>query len=227
MKLSILVPVYNEIETIDEIIKRVKSVKLSMGKEIIVVDDGSTDGTRDFLSRLSDEQIKVLFHDRNMGKGMAIRSALKNATGSIIIIQDSDLEYDPRDYVKLLEPIIQGKASVVYGNRRTEGMKRSYNRFYWGGRLVTAVTNFLYKAGIHDEPVCYKVFKKDVLDSIILKCEGFEFCPEVTAKVCKAGYEIYEVPISYNPRSFLQGKKLSWRDGFYAIWILLKYKFTD
>jgi glycosyltransferase involved in cell wall biosynthesis len=227
MKLSILVPVYNEIETIDEIIKRVKSVKLSMGKEIIVVDDGSTDGTRDFLSRLSDEQIKVLFHDRNMGKGMAIRSALKNATGSIIIIQDSDLEYDPRDYVKLLEPIIQGKASVVYGNRITEGMKRSYNRFYWGGRLVTAITNILYKAGIHDEPVCYKVFKKDVLDSIILKCEGFEFCPEVTAKVCKAGYEIYEVPISYNPRSFLQGKKLSWRDGFYAIWILLKYKFTD
>ena len=227
MKLSILVPVYNEIATIDELIKRIKSVKLSIEKEIIVVDDGSTDGTRDFLSRLSDEQIKVLFHDRNMGKGRAIRTALKKATGSIIIIQDADLEYDPKDYVRLLEPIIQGKSSVVYGNRRSEGMKKSYNRFYWGGRLVTAITNFLYRAGIHDEPVCYKLFKKEVLDSITLKCEGFEFCPEVTAKVCRAGHGICEVPISYNPRSFSQGKKINWRDGLYAIWVLLKYKFID
>jgi dolichol-phosphate mannosyltransferase len=227
MKVSILMPAYNEIQTIGKIIKRIEAVKLPIDKEIIIVDDYSTDGTREFLQNLSENNIKVLFHDRNRGKGSAIRTSLKYANGDIILIQDADLEYEPNEYIKLLEPILQGRASVVYGNRVVPKVKRSYNRYYWGGRLLTAVTNLLYHAKIHDEPVCYKVFKKEVIDKFTLKCEGFEFCPEITAKVCKAGYEIYEIPVSYNPRKFDQGKKIKWKDGIEAIWVLLKYKFID
>ena len=227
MKISILIPAYNEIQTIGEIIKRIEAVELSIDKEIIIVDDYSTDGTREFLQNLNENNIKVLFHDKNRGKGCAIRSCLKCASGDIILIQDADLEYDPNDYLKLLEPILQGKASVVYGNRMVPGVKRSYNRYFWGGRLLTAVTNLLYRANIHDEPVCYKVFKKEVLNNFTLQCEGFEFCPEITAKICKAGYKIYEIPVSYNPRRFNQGKKIQWKDGIEAVWVLLKYKFID
>jgi len=227
MKLSILMLAYNEIETIEKIIKRIKSVKLSMEKEIIIVDDGSTDGTTEFLSCVNDREVKVIFHSKNMGKGRAIRTALENSTGDVILIQDADLEYDPQDYIELLKPIIHNGASVVYGNRIRKGMKKIYNRFYLGSRLLTAIVNLLYSAGIHDEPVCYKVFKKEVFDKITLKCERFEFCPEITAKVCKAGYKIHEVLISYNPRSFSQGKKIRWKDGLNAIWVLLKYRFVD
>jgi len=227
MKLSILMPAFNEIETLEEIIKRIKSVTLPIKKEIVIVDDGSTDGTTEFLSRINDEEVKVIYHPKNMGKGRAIRTALQNSTGDIILIQDSDLEYDPQDYIELLKPIIYDRASVVYGNRIRKGMKKSYTRFYFGGRLLTAITNFFYAAGIHDEPVCYKVFKKEVFDNITLQCERFEFCPEITAKVCKAGYKIHEVLVSYDPRSFSKGKKIGWKDGLVAIWTLLKYRFVD
>jgi len=220
-------PSYNEINTIEQIIQRIKAVQLQIEKELIIIDDGSNDGTREFLSNLKDKEVKILFHAKNMGKGRAIRTALNQATGDIIIIQDADLEYDPQDYIKLIEPILSSNAAVVYGNRIRKGLKKSYSRYYWGGRLLTAATNILYRAGIHDEPVCYKVFKKTVLDSITLTCEGFEFCPEVTAKICKAGHKIKEIPVSYNPRKFYQGKKINWKDGLYAIWILLKYRIFD
>jgi dolichol-phosphate mannosyltransferase len=225
-KLSVLMPVYNESGTVLEIIRQIKSVPLSIDLEIIIVDDGSSDGTVALLQNLEDIDIKVFLHKTNKGKGRAIRTALAHATGDIIIIQDADLEYDPQDYIPLLEPILQGKASVVYGNRRgRQKMEKSYARYYWGGRLITAITNLLYRTRIHDEPTCYKVFKRAVLEGIELNCEKFEFCPEVTAKVCKAGYTIHEVPISYNPRGFQQGKKINWQDGLQAIWTLIKYRF--
>ncbi len=226
MILSVVIPVYNEAGTILEIIKQIKAVPLPFAREIIIVDDGSRDGTSTLLQGIDDNEVEVIHHEINKGKGMAIRTALANVTGDIIIIQDADLEYDPRDYVKLLEPIIEGKTSVVYGNRRgKQNMKKSYSRYYWGGRLITAITNLLYRTHIHDEPVCYKVFTKSVLDSIKLNCKKFEFCPEVTAKVSKAGYTIHEVPITYNPRGFQQGKKIKWQDGLHAIWTLIKYRF--
>ncbi len=225
-KLSILIPAYNEIQTIDEILNKIKSTELPLEKEIVIVDDGSEDGTKEFLQSINDPLIKIFFHDRNYGKGRAIRTALANASGDIVIIQDADLEYDPMDYRALLIPILENRAEVVYGNRRgMENMRKSYNRYYWGGRIVTAATNILYRAKIHDEPVCYKVFKKAVLDNITLTCEKFEFCPEVTAKVCKAGYKIHEVPVAYYPRSFRKGKKITWRDGFAALWTLIKNRF--
>lgn len=225
-KLSVVMPVYNESGTVLEIIRQIKSVPLSIDREIIIVDDGSSDGTVALLQNLEDIDIKVFLHKTNKGKGRAIRTALAHATGDIIIIQDADLEYDPQDYIPLLEPILQGKASVVYGNRRgRQKMEKSYARYYWGGRLITAITNLLYRTRIHDEPTCYKVFKRAVLEGIELNCEKFEFCPEVTAKVCKAGHTIHEVPISYNPRGFQQGKKINWQDGLQAIWTLIKYRF--
>ena len=228
MKLSVLIPAYNEIETINEILAIIKSVALSLKLEIIIVDDGSTDGTREYLKEVDDSDIKVFFHPKNYGKGKAIRTAFEKSTGDIILIQDADLEYDPNDYIPLLKPIISGDAEVVYGNRRGLGsMEKSYARFYWGGRLLTALTNLLYQTSIHDEPVCYKVFKRNVLDNITLKCERFEFCPEVTAKVAKAGYKIYEVPISYKPRKITQGKKINWKDGVHAIWTLVKYRICN
>lgn len=225
-KLSILMPVYNESETVLEVIRHIKSVPLPVSREIIIVDDGSSDGTGALLRAIDDQEIKVIFHGKNSGKGRAIRTALAHAGGDIVIVQDADLEYDPHDYIPLLEPILRGDAAVVYGNRRgMKGMKKSYNRYYWGGRLITAITNLLYGTCIHDEPVCYKVFKKEVLDAIELSCEKFEFCPEVTAKVSKAGYAITEVPVSYNPRGFQQGKKIKWQDGVQAIWTLIAVRF--
>ena len=228
MKLSIIIPAYNEIGTIDDILKLIKSVTLAVTLEIVIVDDGSTDGTREYLSKLDDPEINVFFHERNCGKGTAIRTALEKVTGDIILIQDADLEYDPNDYVALIKPIIAGESEVVYGNRRGFGnMEKSYERYYWGGRLLSLLTNLLYSTRIHDEPVCYKVFTKNVLEHISLKCTRFEFCPEVTAKIAKAGYKIYEVPISYKPRKITQGKKINWKDGVHAIWTLLKYRFVD
>jgi len=225
-KLSVIMPAYNESDTVLEVIRQIKAVPLSIDREIIIVDDGSSDGTVALLQSLNDSNVKVFLHETNRGKGMAIRTALAHATGDIVIIQDADLEYDPQDYIPLLEPLLQGKASVVYGNRRgRQKMEKSYARYYWGGRLITAITNLLYRARIHDEPVCYKVFTREVLEKIELACEKFEFCPEITAKVCKAGHIIYEVPVSYNPRGFQQGKKINWKDGIQAIWTLVKYRF--
>jgi dolichol-phosphate mannosyltransferase len=226
-KLSIIIPCYNEAATIAEVLARVaKAETCGLAKEVIVVNDGSTDETGQLLEGLRGNGIKVIHHERNRGKGAAIRTALSQVTGDIVLIQDADLEYDPEEYPSLLQPMLTDHVEVVYGSR----MLRRDNRqgalpFLIGGRLLSLLTNLLYQAGITDEPTGYKVFKASLLKSIDLKCIGFEFCPEVTAKVRKRGYEIREVPISYNPRSVSEGKKISWRDFIVHVFILLKYRF--
>lgn len=221
-------PAYHEEKTIREIIKKVKAVKIP--KEIIIVDDGSyKDKTREILKNIKDSEIKVFFNEKNVGKSYSVRRGINEASGDIIIIQDADLEYDPNDYYKLLHPITSGKAKVVYGSRfpTKENRPSLFNKFFIGNRVLTFLSNLLYNAHITDEPTCYKVFDASVLKSLNLKSNRFEFCPEVTAKVRKKGYKIYEVPISYNPRSVKEGKKINWKDGVQAIWTLLKYRFVD
>lgn len=225
MKLSVIMPVYNERATIAEIIRRVLAVELP--KELIIVDDGSTDGTGELLRQIPPEVATVLFHERNQGKGAAIRTGLEHVTGEIVIIQDADLEYDPNDYPALVRPIVEGGAQVVYGSRTARPENRySHFRFYLGGRLLSSIANLLYGTNITDEPCCYKLFRRDLLKELRLECRGFEFCPEITAKVARRGIPIYEVPIRYSARTVAQGKKISWQDGLYAIWILLKYRFV-
>lgn len=227
MKLSVIIPVYNELSTVKEIIKNVRQVLIQ--KEIIVVDDGSTDGTREILKSLNIENITVIYHDHNMGKGQAIRTALPFVTGDIVIIQDADLEYNPEEYPKLIEPIEKGEAKVVYGSR-TLGKRFhivSFQNFifYLGGKTLSMFTNFLCRSNITDEPTCYKAFKTDVLKSLNLRCKGFEFCPEVTAKILKQGIKIHEVPISCIPRTIKEGKKIRLKDWFIAAWTLIRYRF--
>lgn len=223
--LSVIMPVYNEKENILKVIDLIK--KVPVNKEIIVVDDGSSDGTGEILHELADDKVKVYRHPINIGKGAAIRLGMFYAKGDIVIIQDADLEYDPQDYIRLIEPIISGHAEVVYGKRQFSPDKKTHLRYYWGGQFVTKLANFLYGINITDEPCCYKVFKAEVLKQIKLHCIGFEFCPEVTAKIAKKGIKIFEVSVSYNPRSMNEGKKIRWFDGLKAIYVLLKYKFTD
>lgn len=225
MKLSVIMPVYNEASTIGEIIRRVREVNLD--KEIIVVDDFSTDGTRDLLREISGNDIRLFLHERNKGKGSGIRTALQHVRGEIVLIQDADLEYDPQDYYALVEPIEGRKADVVYGSRILGSHKRSSWLYWLGGRFLSWLTNLLYGTNITDEPTCYKVFKTDVLKSLGVEAKRFEFCPEVTAKLAKRGYRIYEIPISYEPRGVKEGKKIRWRDGLQAIWVLIKYRFFD
>lgn len=226
MLLSVLIPAYNEINNIQNILNKIREVDIPM--EIIVVDDGSTDGTRELLNTLKSDKIKVVFHEKNQGKGGAIRTAIANSKGDIIIIQDADLEYDPQDYYKLIPLIECGKEKVVYGSRfLNKQNKHSYFSFFLGGQVVTWITNILYFQNLTDEPTCYKVFDAKLLKSIKLNCTGFEFCPEVTAKIAKLGYKIPEVPISYYPRSISEGKKINWKDGVEAIWVLLKYRFVN
>ncbi len=229
-------PIYNERKTIQEILERVK--KVSLEKEIIIVDDASCDGTREVLRRVESSQlkvegknsktdIKIIYHSQNKGKGASIRTALNYVTGDVIIIQDGDLEYDPQDYPKLIAPLLGGETEVVYGSRILGKGRRSYRRYYWGGRFLSCLVNMLYGAKITDEPTCYKVFRTKVLKDLDLKCQRFEFCSEVTAKICKRGYRIKEVPISYHPRKMEEGKKISWMDGLIAIFILLRYRFFN
>jgi len=230
MLLSVIIPVYNERNTILKILEKVKSVKIDkIDKEIIIVDDFSTDGTREILESLKgkDEKLKIIFQKKHVGKGFAIRTALKFVEGEIVLIQDADLEYDPNEYPKLIEPILEGKAKVVYGSRVLKKNPKASIIFYIGGRFLSFLTNLLYGTNITDEPTGYKVFSTDVLKSIDLKCLGFEFCPEVTAKVAKKGYKIYEVPINYNPRSIKEGKKIRFKDALKAVFTLIKYKFID
>ena len=224
MLLSVLIPAYNEIKSIDTLLEKVQAVPLT--KEIIIVDDGSTDGTREKLATYqSVPNIKVVFHEHNQGKGAAIRTAITHMTGTIAIVQDADLEYEPQDYPALVQPIVEGKEKVVYGSRFLKPENRhSYMSFYIGGQVVTLLTNILYNQRLTDEPTCYKVFDTDFLRSIPLECTRFEFCPEVTAKVAKRGIRIKELPISYYPRSIAEGKKISWFDGMEAIWVLLKFR---
>lgn len=227
-------PVYNEIGTIKEIIQKVKSIKIT--KEIVIIDDDSTDGTREYLKNLKDKEIRVFFHKRNHGKSHAVRVGIKESKGDIVLIQDADLEYDPEDYYKLIEPIEKGKTKVVYGTRFPKRKhhpsllhpyQKLTNTFYIANKILTTLANIIYKANITDEPTCYKVFDSKVLKSINLKSERFEFCPEVTAKIRKKGYKIYEVTINYYPRTIDEGKKINWKDGIEAIWTLIKYRFGD
>lgn len=226
MLLSVLIPAYNEINNIQNILDKIQEINIP--KEIIVVDDGSTDGTRELLKTLESDVIKVVLHEKNQGKGGAIKTAIKHSTGNIIIIQDADLEYDPQDYYKLIPVIESGKEKVVYGSRfLNKQNKHSYFTFFLGGQVVTWITNILYGQNLTDEPTCYKVFDADLLKSIKLNCTGFEFCPEVTAKIAKLGFKIPEIPISYYPRSISEGKKINWKDGVEAIWVLVKYRFVN
>lgn len=220
---SVVVPVYNEAAHLDELLRAILASPVA--KEIIIVDDGSTDGTRDKLKALPRlENVTIVFHQKNCGKGAAIRTALNYARGEFVLIQDSDLEYDPQDYGVLLRPLEDGRANVVYGvrpDRPERGL-----RFFLGAKLLTHLTNLLYGAGIHDEATCYKVFRRSVLAQVRLECHRFEFCPEVTAKLSRMGEKIAEVPISYHPRSAVEGKKIRHSDGWQAIWTLVRYRFT-
>ncbi|MBI4452010.1 glycosyltransferase family 2 protein [Candidatus Woesearchaeota archaeon] len=230
-KLSIIMPVYNEKATILKIIGKVKKAKtLNFAKEIIVVDDFSKDGTRDILKKLKDKSIKIVYHEKNKGKGSAIRTGLKQATGDIILIQDADLEYDPNDYEKLLKPIVENKTKVVYGSRFemiTKNLSKMYKLHYAGNLFLTLLTNMLYGVKITDMETCYKAFRKEVLNGINLKAARFDFEPEITAKILKKGYKIHEVPINFYGRKFAEGKKITWVDGIKAVYYLVKYRFVD
>lgn len=234
MKISIIIPAYNEEKTILEIIKRVKKVDFGNKntKEIVVVDDASSDKTL-FLLKKS-QGIKVINHKINKGKGAAIRTGLTKVSGDVILIQDADLEYDPNDYMKLLKPIISGRAKVVYGSRLKNYPLHLFGRrktplltHYLGNKFLTLITNLLYGNGVTDMETCYKFFRKEVVKGIKIRANRFDFEPEFTAKILKAGYKIHEIPIKVKPRGYDEGKKISWRDGFMAIWTLIRYRFTD
>lgn len=224
-------PVYNEAKTIHEIIKKVEEAEIGdVRKELIIVDDGSKDGTREVLRDLSQNSAyKIYFHGQNMGKGAALRTALHYATGDIVLVQDADLEYDPAEYAELIKPVIEGRADVVYGSRLTGGkVARAFNFWhYLGNKLLTFITNVLYNAILSDMETCYKVFRTDVIKSFQIKSNRFDFEPEITAKVLKRKYKLYEMPISYYGRDFAEGKKITWKDGFAAVWALVKYRFVD
>lgn len=228
-KLSVIIPVFNEENTIKQAIKRVQAVRIP--KEIIIIDDGSTDQTRQVLKNITknkkNKAIKIIFQTKNQGKGMAIRTGIKQTTGDYTIIQDADLEYDPQDYHKLIKPVEDGKAEVVYGSRFT-GEHR--NMFFWhlvANRFLTFVTNILYNTTLSDMETCYKLFPTKLLKSLSLKSKRFDFEPEVTAKVLKQKIRIYEVPISYAGREYDEGKKITWIDGIIAFFTLLRYRFMD
>ena len=226
MKLSVVIPVYNEMETLRELLDAVLAVEMDIEKEIIAVDDCSTDGTTDLLGKLSQELgIKVQYHKVNQGKGAALRTGFNAATGDVIIIQDADLEYDPNEYPKLLAPIIKGKADVVYGSRFAGGESHRV-LYFWhsiGNKFLTLLSNMLTNLNLTDMEVCYKVFTKEVLKKLTICEDRFGFEPEITAKVSRLGCRIYEVGISYSGRTYSEGKKIGWRDGFRAIWCILKY----
>ena len=227
MKLSVIIPVYNEVENIEEILKRVKATKRAA--EIIVVDDGSQDGTRDLLKKLNGKgRVRVILREKNQGKGAAVRTGLDAAAGDILLIQDADLEYDPRDYPTLLQPLEEGLADVVYGSRFLGGPRRA--TMFWhmiANKMLTFMTNILYDTILSDMETGYKVFRREVVDGMKLRSKRFDFEPEFTAKALKRKYHIYEVPISFNPRDYSQGKKIGLKDAFEAVWTLLKYRFVD
>ena len=242
MKLSIIMPVYNEIETIAEIVRRVRAVQLivpvgygadngsavAFDREIVIVDDGSTDGTQGVLHTLDGEpDVTIVVHERNQGKGGAVRTGLQHASGDVIVIQDADLEYDPRDYPALLQPIAEGRAQVVYGSRFRGGPTRTM--FFWhmiGNRFLTLVTNLLYNTILSDMETGYKAFTREVAEQLDLRARGWGFDPEITAQILKRGYRIYEVPISYTGREFGEGKKISWYDGLTVLWTLIRCRLT-
>jgi glycosyltransferase involved in cell wall biosynthesis len=226
MKVSVLVPVYNEVSTLAEIVRQIRATELDA--EIVVVDDGSIDGTREVLQALEGlPEVRAIYHDGNCGKGAAVRTALEHATGDVLIIQDADLEYSPEDYPRLLKPIRDGRAKVVYGSRFIGEHRAMY---YWhsvGNRLLTWSANVLFNTTLTDMETCYKVFTRDVAGKLKLQSKGWGIDPEITAKVLKRGYHIYEVPISYYGREYQEGKKISWKDFFTVLWCLLKYRCVE
>jgi glycosyltransferase involved in cell wall biosynthesis len=225
--LSVIVPVFNERSTVAEIVRRMRAVELPVEREIVIVDDGSYDGTGDVLTQLRDSTVRVLKHAQNRGKGAAIRTGLESATGDLVLVQDADLEYDPEDWPRLLAPVLKGRARVVYGSRFT-GERRNMLFLHWvGNRFLSLVTNILYNSTLSDMETCYKLFDRRVLDGMRLKADRFDFEPEFTAKVLRRGIRIYEVPISYAGRELDEGKKISWQDGVTALWTLLKYRVVE
>ena len=227
LKLSIVIPVYNERETLETVVAKVNAVDYE--KEIILIDDFSTDGTREVMKNYENkDNFQVLYHNRNQGKGAALRTGFAKVTGDIIIIQDADLEYNPADYGILIEPILDGRADVVYGSRFLGGPHRVL--FFWhyvGNFALTTLSNMFTNVNLTDMETGYKVFTKEVNDSLKLKCNRFGFEPEFTAKVAKNKFRIYEVPISYNGRDYSEGKKITWKDGFAAIWYIFKFRITN
>lgn len=229
LTLSVIIPCYNEVSTIEPVLHRVMAVGLA--DEIIIVDDGSTDGTHDVLSKIEAEQhpnVKIVYHERNQGKGAALVTGFQHATSDIFLIQDADFEYDPREYGILVKPIQEGISKVVYGSRFLGGPRKAMN--FWNmvaNKGLTLFTNILYNAILSDMETCYKVFTSDVVEGMKIRARGFEFEPEFTAKVLKQGIRIYEVPISYNGREWHEGKKIKWTDAPIALWALLKYRFVD
>jgi len=226
VNLSVIIPIYNEAGTLAEIISRVRATGLA--RQIITVDDGSTDGSVEILEQLQhagQPALEILRHGHNRGKGAAMRTGLAAVTGDLVLVQDADLEYDPADYAALLAPFANAAVPVVYGSRNLRRNPKSSWAFYWGGRLLSWITNWLYGSRITDEATGYKVIKTDLLRSLGLETDGFEFCPEVTGKLLRQGVPIVEVPISYNPRLWAAGKKIKWYDGLIAIFTLIRYRF--
>jgi len=229
-KISIIIPIYNEESTLDQILDRVQQVDVSdMGFEVelIPVDDASEDQSWDILQKREKDFPTMIRHETNQGKGADIRSGLKEATGDYVLIQDADLEYDPEDWRKLLQPVLKGKAEVVYGSRFT-GERRNMFLHHWiGNRFLTFLTNILYGTTLSDMETCYKLFSRYSLEGITIRSDRFNFEPEITAKILKRRIRIYEVPISYSGREYTEGKKITWKDGFSALWAIVKYRFVD
>lgn len=228
MKLSIIIPIFNEKDTVEEILRRVQAVDTSLEKEIIMVDDFSQDGTRTILENMQkqNDSLKIFFHSKNQGKGAALRTGFTHATGDIVLIQDADLEYDPKEYPKLLEPILDGRADAVYGSRFLGGPHRVL--FFWhyvGNKWLTTLSNMTTNLNLSDMETCYKVIKKQYLDKMTIKSNRFGIEPEITVKLAKLKCRIYEVPISYSGRDYSEGKKIGWKDGVAAIYHIFRYKF--
>ena len=227
MKLSVLIPVYDEVHTIENLVKAVEAV--SVEKEIILVDDCSTDGTRQLLSKSYGDgrgDIKVIYHDKNLGKGSAVKTALKVAKGCYAIIQDGDLEYDPQDYIRLLDEAERTEADVVYGSRFLTTWRSTSFPHFLVNKFLTVITNILYGSNLTDMETCYKMIKTDLFKRLNLESERFEIEPEITAKLLKRGYKITEVPISYKGRSYHEGKKITWKDGIATLWALVRFRYT-
>ncbi|HJK89183.1 MAG TPA: glycosyltransferase family 2 protein [Polyangiaceae bacterium LLY-WYZ-15_(1-7)] len=230
VRLSVVIPVFNELQTIDEIVDRVQAVELPSafeGKELILVDDGSSDGTRDRLAALEKvhDNVVVILHERNQGKGAALRTGFQACTGDVVIIQDADLEYDPNEYPRLLEPIVDGRADVVYGSRFIGGESHRV-LYFWhmvGNRFLTLMSNMMTNLNLTDMETCYKVFRREVIQAVLIEEDRFGFEPEITAKLARQGLRIYEVGISYSGRTYAEGKKIGWKDGVRALYCIAKY----
>jgi glycosyltransferase involved in cell wall biosynthesis len=229
LSLTVVIPCYNEVDNIEKVLENVQAVQLA--DEIIIVDDGSTDGSREILQKIEaagHQNVRVIYHEKNQGKGAALVTGFKAATSDVLLIQDADFEYDPREYPILLKPIEEGRSPVVYGSRFLGGPRKAMN--FWNmvaNKILTLSTNVLYNSILSDMETCYKVFRREVVDGMKIRARGFEFEPEFTAKVLKKGIRIYEVPISYNGREWHEGKKIKWTDAPIALWALFKYRFVD